>query len=117
MIAAFARARPINDPSLVLPFVTTESSPAYLSVRGFLEGQKGLGQGAVITEQRFDDVVVEINDEVSTVTFVYTEAGYVIDTDTGEPVGSPAALAPTRIVTRLRLEGSTWLVDEYESTR
>ena len=116
MFEAFARARPTNDPSLVLPFVTSEKSPAYLSVRGFLEGQEGLEQAAVITDQAFDGVSVERGDGTATVTFTYVETGYLIDTDSGEPVGSPDATEPTTIVARVALRGSTWLVEEYEST-
>lgn len=116
MFEAFAEARPTNDPSLVLPFVTSEDSPAYLSVQGFLEGQQGLGQGAVITDQRFDDLSVETGQGTATVTFTYTEVGYLVDVGTGEPIASPAATEPTRVVARLVLRGSKWLVDEYEST-
>jgi hypothetical protein len=116
MFEAYAKARPTNDASLVLPFVTSDSSPAYLSVRGFLEGQQALGRGAVITEQRFDDLAVETTQETATVTFSYVEMGYLIDIDSGEPLGSPAAIEPTRIMARVVLEGSKWLVEEYEST-
>lgn len=116
MFEAFARARPTNDASLVLPFVTSEDSSAYLSVKGFLDGQAGLKQGAVITDQRFDDLSVEMGDGTATVTFTYVETGYLISTESGEPVGSPAATEPARIVARVIRQGSTWLVDEYEST-
>lgn len=116
MFEAFAEARPTNDPSLVLPLVTSEDSPAYLSVQGFLEGQQGLGQGAVITEQRFDDLSVEIGDGTATVTFTYTEVGHLINVDTGEPIASPGATEPMRVVARVVLRGSKWLVEEYEST-
>lgn len=116
MFEAYAKARPTNDASLVLPFVTSESSPAYLSVRGFLEGQQALGRGAVITEQSFDDLAVETTQQTATVTFSYVEMGYLIDIDSGEPLASPAAIEPTRIRARVVLEGSKWLVEEYEST-
>lgn len=116
MFEAFAKGRPTNDPSFVLPFVTSEESSAFLSVRGFLEGQQGLGRGAVITEQRFGDLSVEIDQETATVTFTYTETGYLIDVDTREPLGSPAATAPARVVAQVVLRGSKWLVEEYEST-
>ena len=116
MFEAFARARPTNDPSLVLPFVTSEDSPAYLSVRGFLEGQQGLGQGAIITAQQFEDMSVEADDDTATVTFTYVETGYLINIDTGEPKSSPDATEPTTIVARVVLQGTMWLVEEYEST-
>lgn len=116
MFEAFARARPTNDPSLVLPYVTAENSPAYLSVRGFLEGQQGLGQGAVITNQQFRDISVESGDDSATVTFTYIETGYLISIDSGEPKSSPDATEPTTIVARVVLRGSAWLVEEYEST-
>ena len=116
MFEAFARARPTNDASLVLPFVTSEDSPAYLSVKGFLDGQKGLEQAAVITDQRFDDVSVDRGDGTATVTFTYVETGYLISIDSGEPIASPSSTEPARVVARVVLNGSTWLVDEYEST-
>lgn len=116
MFKAFARARPTNDPSLVLPFVTSEDSPAYLSVRGFLEGQQELGQGAVITDQRFDAMSVEAGDSTATVTFTYVETGYLISVQSGEPLGSPDTTEPSRIVAQVVLRGSTWLVEEYVST-
>lgn len=116
MFEAFARARPTNDASLVLPFVTSEDSPAYLSVKGFLDGQQGLERAAVITDQRLDDLSVETGDGTATVTFTYVETGYLISIDSGEPLGSPASTEPARVVARVVLEGSTWLVDEYEST-
>lgn len=116
MFEAFARARPTNDASLVLPFVTSEDSPAYLSVKGFLDGQKGLEQAAVITDQQFDDLSVDAGDQTATVTFTYVETGYLISVDSGEPLGSPDATEPTSIVARVVLRGATWLVEEYEST-
>jgi hypothetical protein len=116
MFEAFAEARPTNDPSLVLPFVTSEDSPAYLSVRGFLEGQQGLGRAAVITEQRFDDVSVDIDEATATVRLVYRETGYPIDAETGEPLGPPGTIEPTRVVARVVLVGSQWLIEQYEST-
>lgn len=116
MFEAFARARPTNDASVVLPFVTSEDSPAFLSVQGFLDGQMGLKHGAVITDQRFDDLSVEMGDGTATVTFTYVETGYLISTESGEPLGSPAAIEPARIVARVLRQGATWLVEEYEST-
>lgn len=112
---AFGRASLTDDPSLVLPYVTSESAPAYLSARGFLEGQKGLGRGAVVTQQRFENVSVEQDGSTATVTFTYVEGGYLIDLYTGEPLGSPSTLPPARIVAEVRLEGTEWLVHEYES--
>jgi hypothetical protein len=116
MFEAFGRARPTNDPSLVLPFVTSEQSPAYLSVSGFLEGQRGLQQAAVITDQDFEEMSIERGDGTATVTFTYVETGYLIDIDSGEPLASPDATEPTTVVARVVLRGSTWLVEEYEST-
>lgn len=115
MFEAFAKARPTNDPSLVLPYVTGEESSAYLSVRGFLEGQQGLGRAAVTTEQRVDDLSVETADGMATVTFTYSETGYLIDADTGEPLGSPGAIPRERVVVEVVLVGSEWLVERYES--
>ena len=117
MFDAFARARPTNDASLVLPFVTSEDSPAYLSVKGFLDGQQSLERAAVITDQRFDNLSVDMGDATASVTFTYVETGHLISTGSAEPIGSPGSSEPLRVVARVVLEGSTWLVDEYEATQ
>jgi hypothetical protein len=112
---AFAEARPENDASLVLPFATSDDSPAYLSVFGFLEGQKALGRGAVIDEQRLENVEIELDLDRATVSFTYVEGGYLIDLDSGEPINESSTLPPARIVAEVHLEGSIWRVHEYES--
>ena len=43
--AALAAARRTDDPTVVAPFVTGTDSSAYLSVAGFLGGQRAVEQG------------------------------------------------------------------------
>ena len=59
---------------------------------------------------------IAVGDDTATVTFTYVETGYLINIDTGEPKSSPDATEPTTIVARVLLRGTTWLVEEYEST-
>ena len=53
---AFAEARRTDDPALVEPIVTSKQSSAYLSVAGFLGGQKDKGKGSVLTVQRLENL-------------------------------------------------------------
>lgn len=113
--AAFAQARRTDDPSIVRPFVTSEQSDAYKSVRGFLEGQQARKKGTVITVQRFENVEVQLGEGTATVSFTYVEGGYDIDLDTGQPRESPTLVPSFRVTVQLRQVGTKWLVDAYES--
>jgi hypothetical protein len=115
--AAFGEAGETDDAELVLPFVTSEESPAYLSVFGYLEGQRVVNRGSVVTGQRFADVDVAIDGDTAEVTFSYVESGYQITLDTGEPLESPRTYAAVTIVATVREVDAQWLVHAYESTQ
>lgn len=112
---AYGQASRTDDASLVLPFVTSDRSSAYLSAKGFLDGQRELGKGAVITEQRFDNLNVEADDGTARVSFDYVEGGYLIDLDTGQPLESPNVLPPSKVTVHVQRVDGRWLVDSYES--
>lgn len=113
--SAFSRARKNDDPTLVLPFVTGETSDAYRSVRGFLDGQRALGKASILTIQRLDNLVVESAGAVATASFDYVEGGYDISLDTGQPLESPNVLPSFRVTVTLKRVDSSWLVDAYTS--
>lgn len=112
---AFAQARRTDDPSLVESFVTSEDSSAYLSVSGFLVGQKEVNKASVTTVLRLENLRVESSGTTATVTLDYTEGGYDINLDTGEPLESPVVLPAVEVTVELRQVEGRWLVDRYES--
>lgn len=112
---AFAEARRSDDPSLVLPFVTSDESDAYLSVSAFLAGQRDLGKASVITVQELNNLTVSSADSTATVEFDYVEGGYDIDLETGEPLESPAVLPSSHVTVSVQKVDSRWLVDSYTS--
>src|SRR5204862_1580910 len=57
--AALKEARRTDDPRLIRPFVTGEQSSAYLSVLGFLLGQKGINKASVLTVQNVENFSVQ----------------------------------------------------------
>jgi hypothetical protein len=114
---AFGEAGETDDAEIVLPFVTSEDAPAYLSAFGYLEGQKAVNRGSVVTAQRFDDVEVSIDGDTAEVTFSYVESGYPIELDTGEPLASPTTYAPVTIIATVQQVDAQWLVHAYESGR
>ena len=112
---ALKLARQTDDPALIRPYVTGEQSSAYLSVQGFLLGQKGVNKASVLTVQRVENIRVETTGDSATVHLVYTEGGYDISLDTGEPLESPNVLAPRDVTMELRRVGGRWLVESYEA--
>lgn len=112
---AFAKARRTDDPALIRPFVTGEQSSAYLSVQGFLLGQKAAKKASVLTVQQLDNVVIETTGGTAMVRLVYTEGGYDISLDGGKPLESPNVLAPRNVTMELRNVDGKWLVDTYEA--
>ena len=115
--AAFAAARATDDPSGLRELVTSEESSAFLTVEGFLEGQKAAGKASVVTEQRLENVVTEIDESSATVTFDFTEAGYDIRLADASPLESPQVLPARRVTVTLQLVDGRWLVDAYESSQ
>jgi hypothetical protein len=112
---AFRSARRTDDPTLVLPFVTSDRADAYLSVSGFLEGQREVGKASVLTVQGLNNLTVETADSTATVEFDYVEGGYDIELDTGEPLESPEVLPPFHVTVTVTKVDSRWLVDSYTS--
>ncbi len=112
---AFARARRTDDPSLVLGLTTGEESSAYRSVEAFLLGQKEVGKASVTTVLELDNFSTTIEGDRSTVVFDFTEGGYDVNLDTGEPLESPEILPTTQVTVELVLTDGRWLVDSYES--
>lgn len=112
---AFAKARKTDDPTLVLPFVTSERADAYLSVSGFLEGQRQVGKASVLTVQELNNLTAQTTGSTATVEFDYVEGGYDIDLDSGKPLESPEVLAPYHVTVTVKQVDSRWLVDSYTS--
>jgi hypothetical protein len=112
---AFAKARRTDDPALIRPYVTGEESSAYLSVQGFLLGQKAAKKASILTVQRLENIVVETTGASATVRLVYTEGGYDISLVSGEPLESPNVLAPRNVTMELRKVDGRWLIDTYEA--
>ena len=113
--AALKEARRTDDPALIRPFVTSEQSSAYLSVQGFLLGQKAVKKASVLTVQTVENIRVQEAGDSATVRLVYTEGGYDISLDTGQPLESPNVLAPRDVTMELRKVGDRWLVESYEA--
>lgn len=113
--AALKEARRTDDPALMRPYVTGEQSSAYLSVQGFLLGQKGVNKASVLTVQEVENISVETTGDTATVHLVYTEGGYDISLDTGEPLESPNVLAPRDVTMEVRRIDGRWLVESYEA--
>jgi hypothetical protein len=112
---ALARARRTNDPSLLVPFVTSTDSSAYLTASGFLDGQREVGKASVITTNELLDLHVEAADEQAVVTFRHRVEGYDIDADTGDPLESPTALPEVTVTVEVRQVDGRWLVERFEN--
>lgn len=112
---AFAAARRSDDPTLVEAFVTSTDSSAFKSVEGFLLGQKAAGKASVTTVLRLENLDVRQSDTTATVTFDYTEGGYDIDFESGQPLESPVILPVTQVTVELQQIDGRWLVERYES--
>ncbi|MBA2719672.1 MAG: hypothetical protein H0U52_10590 [Chloroflexi bacterium] len=113
--AAFAEARRTDDPTLVQAFVTSTGSSAYKSVEGFLLGQKAAGKASITTVLRLENVEVRQSGTTATVTFDYTEGGYDMDFESGQPLESPVILPVTQVTVELQQIDGRWLVERYES--
>jgi hypothetical protein len=113
--AAYSQARRTDDPALVRPFVTSDTSDAYRSVEGFLGGQREVGKASITTVELIENVNVQIDGATATVTFTYTEGGYDIDLRTGQALESPVVLPAQRVTVQLEQRAGSWLVDRYES--
>jgi hypothetical protein len=113
--AALKEARRTDDPGLIRPYVTGEQSSAYLSVQGFLLGQKAVKKASVLTVQQLENISIQTAGDSATVQLVYTEGGYDISLDSGEPLESPGVLAPRDVTMELRRVDGRWLIETYEA--
>ncbi len=95
--------------------MTGETSDAYRSVKGFLDGQREVGKASILTVQRLDNIVIESTGATATASLDYVEGGYDISLDTGQPLESPNVLPSFRVTVTLKRVGSSWLVDAYTS--
>jgi hypothetical protein len=64
---------------------------------------------------RLENLQVRSSGTTATVTMDYTEGGYDISLDTGQPLESPVVLPTVQVTVELRNVDSRWLVDRYES--
>ena len=113
--AAYKEARRTDDPALIRAHVTGEQSSAYLSIQGFLLGQKAAKKASVLTVQQLEDINIQTTGDSATVQLVYTEGGYDISLDSGEPLESPGVLAPRDVTIELRKVDGRWLIETYEA--
>ena len=111
---AFARSRLTDDASIVEPFVTGKASSAYLTVDGFLRGQKEAGKASVITTNELSGFGVDVQGQMATVMVSQQLGGYDIDVDTGKPRESPTLLPSTSFRVVLKQIDGRWLVEEFE---
>ena len=109
------RSRRTDDAAAIRPYVTDEQTSAYLSVQGFVTSQKAANKASVLTIQQLDNIRVEATGDTATVQLTYTEGGYDISLDSGQPLESPGTLAPRDATLELRLINGRWLVDSYEA--
>ena len=115
--AAFAAARRTDDPAGITDLVTGPESSAYLTVAGFLEGQKAAEKASIVTVQELNNVTTTIDGSTATVVFDLTEGGYDIRLADASPLESPQILPPSKVTVHLVLTGSRWLVDAFEATQ
>lgn len=112
--AAVTAARRTGDAGVVLTHTTGRDSSAFLTIDGFVRGQREAGKASVLIKNEVVDPLTEIRDGLATVRFTNRVEGFDIDLDSGEPLESPQVL-PDRVVTvELRLVDGTWLVESFE---
>ena len=112
---ALGSARRTDDASVLEGLVTNKSSSAYLTAAGFLDGQRAVGKGSVLTANEITDVRVVVDGAQATVTFRHRQVGYDIDLNTGQPRESPTALPVTNVKAVLSQSGGRWLMDSFEN--
>ena len=107
-----------GGPTTRLSFGRTsrESSPRPTSrCRASCSGRRESSKASVLTVQQVENISVETTGDSATVHLVYTEGGYDISLDTGEPLESPNVLAPRDVTMELRKVDGRWLVESYEA--
>lgn len=113
--AAYADARRTGDAAPVADLVTGPESSAYLSVKGFIEGQKAAEKASIVTVQELDNVEATIDGTSATVVLDLTEGGYDIRLADASPLEPAQVLAPSRVTVHLVLTDNRWLVDAFEA--
>jgi len=113
--AAFAGARKTDEPTTVLPFVTSTNSSAYLSAAGFLNGEKAVNKASVTTVLQLTDLQVAQSGTSASVSFDYIEGGYDINPTTGQALETPMVLPPAKVIAIVKEVDGRWLVDSYQS--
>lgn len=113
--AAFADGRRTGDATVVEPFVTGDGSSAFLTVDAFLRGQTEAGKTSITTVLRMENFQTSVDGDIAIVELDYTEGGYDIDLNSGEPLESPVVLPTRHVTVELRLIEGTWLVDSFET--
>ena len=113
--AALADARRTDDRRRCPPLVTGRDSSAYLSAAGVLAGQKAANKASVLTIQQLDTSGSRRPATRQRSGSRYTEGGYDISLDSGQPLESPGTLAPRDVTVELRQVDGHWLVDSYEA--
>jgi hypothetical protein len=112
---AFAAARRTDDPTAIASLVTSTNSSAYLTVSGFLAGQKAVGTASVLTVNDLTNLVVAQAGAQATVTFLHHQVGFDVSVDSGQPKESPTALPDVRVQVVVIKTGARWLVDSFEN--
>jgi hypothetical protein len=113
--AAYADARRTGDVTPVADLVTGPESSAYLSVEGFIEGQRAAEKASIVTVQELDNVQATVDGASATVTLELTEGGYDIRLADASPLESAQILAPSKVTVQLVLVDGRWLVESFEA--
>jgi hypothetical protein len=108
-------ARGTDDPAPIEPLVTSRESSAYLTVAGFLAGQRESGKASITTMLELEDLRVEESGDSARLIATLLEAGYDVDLATGEPLESPATLDPRTLTVDLRRTGHVWKVESFDT--
>lgn len=112
--AAVTEARRTGDARVVLEHTTGRDSSAFLTIDGFVRGQREVGKASVLSRNEVVDPSTEIRDSTATVTFTNRVEGFDIDLDNGQPLESPQVLPDRMVTVELRLVDGTWLVESFE---
>lgn len=111
---AVTTARRTDDAAVVLPHTTGPDSSAFLTIDGFVRGQREAGKASVLTRNEVASPATTIDGSNATVTFTNRVEGYDVDIDTGQPLESPSVLPDRTVTVELRNVDGTWFVQSFE---
>ncbi len=111
--AAVAEARRTGNAQVILEFTTGPESSAFLTIDGFVQGQRQAGKASVLTKNEIVDPVADITDGTATVVFTHRLEGFDIDLDSGEPLESPTSLPDRKVTVELKKTGGEWKVESF----